>query len=146
MSGVVLNRGVPKYDVGAYQTYGVKRLNWRIATCREVNCPHREHGWQQAIDLNTPLGQDQARHIKYHAGRTYTKVSQAEGIVVLAFAAGQNCFTEHRVPVDEKTIYVLRDGDHRGNPTGRKRVLSPIAWRDDFGENQEKYAELVRRG
>jgi hypothetical protein len=148
--GVILNRIAPKMDVGAYQTYGVARPRRRVATCREANCPRRERGWRMTIDLNTPLGQDRARYIKNYAGRAYIKLPRdpgaPAGVVVLEFAAGQECFDEHTVPVEEETIYVLRDGDWRGNPTGRHRTLSPIAWRDDMGENQEKLAELARRG
>ena len=70
----------------------------------------------------------------------------AAGVVVLEFGAGQDCFSEHRIPLDRDSLFVLRDGDWRGNPTGRRRTLSPIAWRDDMGENQEKLAELARRG
>lgn len=153
MSGVILNRIAPKMDVGAYQTYGVQRparTHWRAATCREVECPRRERGWRQVIDLTTPLGQDQARYIKNHSGRKYAKLpiepGAPAGTVVLEFGAGQDCFAEHRVPLDRDSLFVLRDGDWRGNPTGRRRTLSPIAWRDDMGENQEKLAELARRG
>lgn len=149
MTGVILNRPEPKYAVQQYQTYGVqrpKRTHWQIATCREVNCPRWERGWKQTIDLNTPLGQKQARYIKQHSGRSYTKVGQMNGIVMLEFAAGQECFDEHRRTLDRDSLFVLRDGDWRGNPTGRKRILSPIAWRDDFGENQERLAEIQRRG
>jgi hypothetical protein len=153
MNGVILNRIPPKMDVGAYQTYGVARparTHWRAATCREVECPRRERGWRQVIDLTTQLGQDQARYIKNQSGRKYAKVprnpSLPDGVVELVFLAGQDCFAEHRVPLDRDSLFVLRDGDWRGNPTGRRRTLSPIAWRDDMGENQEKLAELARRG
>ena len=150
MSGVILNRVAPKMDVQAYQTYGIarpKRTHWKLATCAQVDCPRRERGWRQTIDLNTPLGQDQARYIKTHAGRSYTKVGQMNGVVELEFAAGQDCFTEHRVPLDRDSLFTLRRGDWRGNPTGQApQVLSPIAWRDNYGENQEKLAELAKRG
>jgi len=148
--GVALTRLAPKMDAASYQTYGVTRparTHWKAATCAQVNCPRREQGWKQTIDLTTELGQKQARYIKLHSGRSYVKESQADGIVVLVFGAGQDCFDEHRIPLDRDSLFTLRGGDWRGNPRGIPlRRLSPIAWRDDFGEHQEKLADLAKRG
>lgn len=134
----------------AYQTYAVvrpQRTHWRKGTCAQVNCPNRERGWRQTIDLNTVLGQEQARYIKTHSGRAYTKIGQMNGIVELEFAAGQDCFAEHRIPLDRDSLFLLKGGDWRGNPTGAAtRHLSPIAWRDNFGENQEKLVDMAQRG
>jgi hypothetical protein len=145
-----LNRVPPKMPAAAYQTYAVvrpKRTHWRKATCQQVECPHWLKGWRQTIDLNTPLGQEQARYIKQHSGRAYTKIGQFNGVVELEFPAGQQCFTEHRVPLDRDSLFQLKGGDWRGNPAGvPTRTLSPVAWRDNYGENQEKLAEIARRG
>lgn len=145
-----LSRVAPKMAAGAYQTYAVvrpARTHWRRGTCVQVGCEKRERGWRQTIDLNTPLGQDQARYIKQHSGRSYTKIGQLNGIVELEFAAGQDCFAEHKVPLDRDSLFLLKGGDWRGNPRGTApRKLSPVAWRDNFGENQEKLAELAQRG
>ena len=78
MTGVMLNRPAPLMGVHGYQTYQVIRPStpkyWREATCEQVDCSHWRNGWQQTVDLNTSLGQKQARYIRDHAGRSYVKV------------------------------------------------------------------------
>lgn len=66
------------------------------------------------------------------------------------FAAGQTCFRsdEHVVRIERPEIFLVRDGDHRGNPRGTQPRIytTPEAWVDDFGEHQERLTETRERG
>jgi hypothetical protein len=49
--------------------------------------------------------------------------------------------------VEREPIYVVRNGDWRGNATGMRRVHADGRdWVDDFGEHQIKIADQYRRG
>ena len=144
-------RAAERLGVGpaAFKTYVVGRptaTHFRPATCAEVDCERRARGWRTAVDLSTELGRKQARYIKNHSGRTFTH-TQAGTIVALTFPPGQDCFEQHRVPLEREPLFVVRQGDRRGNPRGIAPIkLTPVAWRDDFGEHQEALADAHRRG
>lgn len=142
-------RPEPKMPVTAYKTYAVRMppaTHTRVATCREVECEHYANGWTTRLDVNTDLGKRQARYIRDHAGRTYTVTSNANGMLVLSFPPGQQCFREHRVGIGRPALYVVRDGDYRGNPTGRRQTLSERSWLDDFGEHQLTLKQAQEKG
>jgi hypothetical protein len=89
--------------------------HYRVATCAEVDCPDRAGGWRMGFDLSDPERLAAARWIRDHGGRRYTH-EIIDGKIVMTFAAGQNCFKAHRVPLDREPFYVVRGGDFRGNP------------------------------
>jgi hypothetical protein len=143
------NRVPPNMPVGAYQTYRIASplaTHWRTGTCAEADCEQYENGWQSTIDETTVLGQRQAHYIRRESGRGFTE--RREGMLtVFAFTAGQQCFAEHKVPVGRPELYLVRDGDWRGNPTGRTRQHSDAqAWIDDFGEHQDTLADQMKKG
>lgn len=135
-----------------YQTYQILApvsTHWRTVSCEDFGCAQGEFGWRMRIDLSTELGQKQAFYIKHHSGRKFTWEKEGDaGMVVLTFPSGQNCFQEHRVRLDREARYLVKDGDHRGNPRGtRPRVhTKPEHWVEDFAENQEAIAEVQRKG
>jgi hypothetical protein len=66
------------------------------------------------------------------------------GLTVFRFEAHQRCFEEHRTRPE---IYLVRDGDHRGNPTGRTRQHTrPADWVEDMTENQVRLVDLQQKG
>ncbi|WP_225840314.1 hypothetical protein [Streptomyces sp. NK08204] len=66
------------------------------------------------------------------------------GLTVFRFESGQRCFAEHYTRPE---IYLVRDGDWRGNPTGRRRQHTrPADWVEDMAENQGRLIELQERG
>jgi hypothetical protein len=141
------NRIPPKMPVTAYKTYAVRvprATHTRAATCEEYGCLHRQRGWVTTVDVSTELGRRQAGYIERGSGRKYRRTDEGT-ILTYTFPAGQNCFADHRVQ-NRPGIYVIKDGDHRGNPTGRKVTLSERAWVDDFGEHQDKLAAEQERG
>lgn len=144
-----LHRIAPALPVGAMKTFSVSAplsTHTRRATCAEVDCGAWRNGWKTVIDLGTPLGGQQANYIRLHSGRSFVATERA-GLVEFVFAAGQVCFAEHRVPLDRPEVYVVRDGDWRGNPTGMRRThANAVDWVDEFANHQDKLADRLGRG
>lgn len=140
------NRIPPAMPVGAYQTYEIRApraTHFRPASCAEAGCANFRNGWRVRVEgLPAPL-----LHAAKNSGRKYTVLSVAEGETWLVFEAGQSCFAKHEVPLGRPELYVVRDGDWRGNPTGRTRTHVRAAdWVEDFAEHQLRVAEQVERG
>lgn len=133
----------PAMPVTAYRTFGIAKplaTHWRKATCEEADCAAYRNGW-----ITRAQNPEQADYIKRHSGRSF--IETAPG--VFQFRRGQICFAaaDHVVPLEREGIYVARDGDWRGNPTGRKRVHArPADWVDEFAEHQDRLKTLQERG
>lgn len=132
----------------AFKTYALKApisTHWRKASCAEIGCSAHLKGWTTIVAVESP----QAQYIRAKSGRHFTEARRAGGMTEFRFPAGQACFAagDHKVPLERTPLYVVRDGDYRGNPTGRSmRHRTAEAWRDDFGEHQERIADERRRG
>lgn len=130
----------------AYQTYSITSPQDRTvkAACQQVGCEAWRQGWESAIDESTNLGSMQAAYIRQSSGRTFREMKRADGATVFRFESGQRCFTEHKTRPE---IYAVRDGDWRGNPTGRTRTHTrPQDWVEDFGEHQLKLVDQQKEG
>lgn len=140
----------PAMPVTAYKTYAVnmpRATHTRVATCAEVECRHHLAGWKTSIDVTTTLGAEQAKYIRLHSGRSFTTTWASESLIVFHFPPGQKCFTEHRVSLERPAFFSVRDGDWRGNPTGRRLLhANGRDWIDDFGEHQQKLADAQDKG
>lgn len=127
----------PQGPVHAYQTYQILTPpgadHWRPATCEETGCEFWEHGWQTRVPATDAQLLDTVRK----AGRPYLeRVEEAE--VVFTFGPGTRCFraSQHQVKVGRPELFVVRDGDWRGNPTGRTRQhVRPDDWVEDLQEH-----------
>lgn len=143
------NRIQPAGRPDQYKTYSVIspiETHTRPATCQEVECEAHQRGWQTQIDVSTTLGQNQAAYIQHRAGRKYSVV-QVGDLVTLTFPAGQQCFAAHRVALDRPAVFLVRDGDHRGNPRGTDPILrSPDDWVDDFANHQLRVQAQIDKG
>ncbi|QDN57390.1 hypothetical protein [Streptomyces sp. S1D4-20] len=142
----LVNRIDPAMPVGAYQTYSITapRDVTVVAACEQVGCEAWARGWDSVIDESTDLGKTQAAYIRGQSGRTFREMKTEAGLTVFRFEAHQRCFAEHRTRPE---IYLVRDGDHRGNPTGRQRQHArPADWVEDFGDHQQRIAEQAERG
>ena len=146
-----VNRIPPQLPVHAMRTYSVdapRATHWRDATCAEVDCEAWRSGWLTIVDERpetvTELGARQAAYIRGQSGRSYVEARDGQtGHTVFDFAAGQTCFSRHRVRLDRLEVYRVRGGDFRGNPTGENRVHdAPEHWLEDFAEHQQ---QLQRR-
>jgi hypothetical protein len=140
----------PAGPVTAYKSYLISAplaTHWNLATCADVDCPHYLAGWDSLIDERTGLGQRQAHYIRRESGRRFTEERQPDGLTRFSFEAGQRCFTQHKARNMRDERYVERDGDWRGNPTGRKRVhTQPDHWVESFALNQGRLIALQERG
>ena len=144
-----MGRIEPLMEPGAYKTYAIVSplaTHFRPATCAEVDCPHFLHGWRTRIETLTAELLREARN----SGRHYTVQQIAEGESYLVFQAGQPCFkaSQHRTRMDRPPLYIVRDGDHRGNPRGTKARLHqrPENWVEDFAGHQQKLADEIEKG
>lgn len=144
-------RMVPNLPAADYRTYQIvapRSTHFRSASCAEARCPQHEHGWASVIDERTELGQRQAAYIRTQAGRRFAEHRDSAGLTHFEFAPGQRCFTDHQVSLDRPPLYVVRDGDWRGNPRGTDPLVHtrPGDWVDDFATHQDRLAELLERG
>lgn len=146
---IELSRPQPLMDATAYKTYEMRSplsTHFRPATCAEVNCPHYLHGWRVHLEALTPDLVDAARK----SGRRYREEHIAEGQTYLVFEPGQPCFktTQHRARIDLPPLYIVRDGDFRGNPRGTRARLHqrPQDWVEDFAEHQQAIADEIEKG
>jgi hypothetical protein len=142
----IVNRIEPNLPIDAYQTYSIsaRRDTAVVAACEQVGCEAWLYGWESKIDESTQLGQEQAAYIRNQSGRTFREQRTGDGLTVFRFEPKQRCFAEHRTNPE---IYLVRDGDWRGNPTGRKRKHTrPADWVEDMAENQGRLIELQERG
>ena len=146
-----MNRVTPRLGAEHMQTYVIDApvgTHTRRASCEEVLCGAYQRGWRMKLDLTTDMGKRQAHYIKHNSGRRYEIVDQHDGLVTLHFPAGQKCFKEHQVRTDRPEIYLVKGGDHRGNPRGQKTRVhtKPEHWVEDFQENTDRLKTLAERG
>lgn len=151
MTGNQLNRVEPLMPVTAYKTYRITSpisTHFRPATCAEADCAAYLNGWVSTIDEATVLGQQQAYYIRKQSGRAFAEERLPTGLTQFTFEAGQKCFRDgHQVRLDRPELYLVRDGDWRGNPTGVKRQhANSQDWIDDFGEHQQRLADEMKKG
>jgi hypothetical protein len=147
---IQLSRPAPKMDPQYYKTYAVVSpigTHFRRATCEEVGCPHYTNGWRVRVEGLPP----ELVHAARTSGRKHIEQRVAEGETWLVFDAGQPCFraSDHRTRVsDRPPLYVVRDGDHRGNPRGTKARLhqNPENWVNDFAEHQQAIVDEIAKG
>ena len=136
-----VNRVAPKLAAQQMQSYEIRsprETHQRKATCTEVGCKAQANGWVSNIDETSSLGQRQAHYIRKQSGRRYTEARTPEGLTRFKFLPGQTCFGEHYMSLDRPEFYIVRDGDWRGNPTGRRRLHDkPEHWVEDFATHQE---------
>lgn len=139
MTGRPVTRIDPAMPVGSYQTFSITSRTDRTvpAACEQVGCQAWARGWESTVDETTDLGKRQAAYIRGQSRRTFREQKTATGLTVFRFEAGQRCFAEHRTRPE---IYAVRDGDWRGNPTGRARRHQRAAdWVEDMAESVGKF-------
>lgn len=132
--------------VGAYQTFSIRsRPDQAVRTvCEQVGCEAWRQGWESVIDESTDLGQQQAAYIRQQSGRTFREMRTEAGLTVFRFEAHQRCFADHKTRPE---LYLVRDGDYRGNPTGRRRVHTRASdWVEHMQEEFGRFRDDQDRG
>jgi hypothetical protein len=142
----------PGLPAAAMKTYAIEAppCNFRRATCIEVECSAMAGGWVTRVDESTELGQGQAHYIRAESGRLFTEDRDPAGLTVFTFPAGQPCFRQasHRVPLDRPELWLVKEGDWRGNPRGIPvyRHTRPEFWVEDLHEHTDELITLHERG
>ncbi len=143
-----MNRIQPIGGVSSYQTYQIKApiaTHWRKATCAEIECAHYLNGWRVRLESLPP----EMVHAARNSGRKFTELHVSAEENWLVFEAGQACFQEsaHKVPLDRQELFIVRDGDWRGNPTGRVRQhTNPEHWVEQMDETFDGIRTAQQRG
>lgn len=135
---------LPVTAVQTYQVLAPLATHFRKATCAEADCPHYLNGWRSVL----PSGDPRCDYIRHASGRRFTEQRLEGGLTEFTFPAGQQCFAaaDHRIRLEREERFLIRSGDHRGNPDGRVAEVGCASWVDDFGEHQERIADLAERG
>lgn len=136
-----------KAPVTAMKTYAVAApvaTHFRPASCEEVGCLNYHNGWITKVPVDSDL-----EDIVKRSGRKWQYRSVRAGVAAYTFAPGTACFnaSTHRVPLERPALFVVRDGDHRGNPTGRQmQHTRPEFWVEDFAEHQQGIKDARDKG
>lgn len=148
-----MGRIEPNLPAAAYKTYAIvapRATHFTPATCAQVDCPDYLGGWKSVIDERSELGQRQAYYIRKQSGRAFTEVRGEDGLTVFTFEAGQQCFkaSQHVRRLDKPELFIVRDGDFRGNPRGTPARQHARAqdWVEDFAEHQQGLADAHQKG
>lgn len=144
-------RIVPRLPASAVKTYQLLapvRTHFRPAMCADVDCAAYLRGWETRVDESTDLGARQAHYIRREARRRYVETRERSGLTVFVFEAGQSCFRQHRSALERQPLYVVRDGDWRGNPRGTEPRIHdrPDDWVDDFATHQGRIVDTLNQG
>lgn len=136
---------LPPQHMQTFQILAPADTHFRKATCIEVDCPRYLEGWHLRVEGLPP----ELLHDAKNSGRKWTQLDVAPGETWLVFEAGQPCFraAEHRLRLDKPELFVVRGGDHRGNPRDEVRQhVRADDWVDDFATNQQKLVDLQQKG
>jgi len=144
-----LNRIHPAIGPENFVTYELRApigTHRRRASCAEVECIRRLRGFRAQFDVSTPQGRANARTVDLSSRRYVREV--AGSLVTYTFAAGQDCFTAHTVPLEREPMYLVRGGDYRGNPRRTRTHVHarPELWVEQFAEHQDALAGVKQRG
>jgi hypothetical protein len=132
----------------AYKSYEIVRpraTHSRQATCEEVGCLAFQCGWTTRV----PAGSDLEAAVRASGRQWLRAMAEPGGVTAYLFAPGTECFLSHthRVPIERPSIYRVRDGDWRGNPSGRSRThVRPEDWAEDFATHTDKITNELKKG
>lgn len=143
----------PALPATAVKTYAISAplaTHFRPATCAEMDCPQYLNGWRTLVDERIELGMAQAYYIRKELGHRFRETRTETGLTAFTFEPGQRCFKSHlhRTRIERPEIFLVREGDWRGNPRGTetRRHASPADWQDDFAQHQQTLANRLKEG
>lgn len=133
-----------------YQTYSIrapKSTHWRDATCEESACPYYARGFNVRVNEAEETGQKNAVLLRQDTTRAKTETRDEYGMTVFAYPPGTNCMNKHTKRLDLPEIYLVRGGDHRGNPKGTptRTHTKPEFWVEEFAETQDKIIKAIEK-
>jgi hypothetical protein len=148
----MVTRVAPRQSADHYKTYGMSYpvgTHWRKATCEQADCQSFQFGWVTTVDMSTDLGQRQYHYITHDRTRGYT-MSSAANLVSFTYPPGTRCFAaaDHKVRLERNPLFMVREGDFRGNPRGDEPRVHTTAenWVDDFATHADKLSTQIQKG
>lgn len=134
----------------AFKTYQIaspSSTHRRRATCAEVDCVKRKTGYRAQFDVSTVAGRANAHMVEGLKGRRMWSRRVEGPMVTYTFPAGQDCLEVHTVPLEREPLFIVKGGDHRGDPrqTGR-RTLRQADFVDDWATHQSDLHDRIARG
>ena len=135
----------PSMPPEAYKTYSITQpADLFVKTaCENAGCDAFAYGWVTTVDEATPIGETQARYIRYGAKRTFRE--QRDGaLTVFTFDPGQRCFAEHRTRPEHYRV----SGGHWQMPFRQplRDHVNAADWVEDFAEHQQGLADRLAKG
>jgi hypothetical protein len=119
------NRLVPDAGPEQFVTHKVSapiHSHWRPATCEEFECDDFVYGFVFTCDTSTELGQSQYYYLTHDRSRRYSMQRVGPQMVKFVYGPGfrgfGNAHASHRVPIGRPPLYLVAEGDFRGNPRG----------------------------
>lgn len=150
------HRITPALGADSYKTYAISApvsTHHRPASCEEFECEQWSKGWTTPItdpDTEAFLRKVCRGEVDGKRRHFIEQREEATGRLLFIFEAGQTCFavSQHTVPLERPELYIVRDGDWRGNLRGsRPTVFSgPDPWVNDFGEHQDRLSRIIEGG
>jgi len=108
----------------------------RLATCEEVDCEYNQRGWRTRVET---LPSKEAYKVATTSGRYYTESQEAPGETYLVFPPGQQCFADHRLPLDRPEFYYV------GDRQGTRRHSKSEFWVEEHSEDLDRLKKKIEQ-
>lgn len=145
----IVQRIEPSMPVQGMQSFEIAspvETHHKVISCKEAGCQRYRDGWRTVLDVSTLEGARQARWIINYSGRKY-KLEEVGNVLTFTFPAFQRCFGKHTKPLERPELYIVRDGDWRGNPTGKTmQHTRPEHWVEHSAETLDKLRTAQQKG
>lgn len=147
---IPLGRVPDKGPAHLYTTFGIRTKeseHWRQATCEETNCGYYIKGFNVEVDESKPIGEKNAVLLRQDKTRSPKESHNEYGMTVFSYPPGTNCMNKHQVRIPKPEIFIVKGGDHRGNPKGTPTRIHTKAefWVEEFAEVQDKIKTQVEK-
>ncbi len=143
-----MNRLPVAAPASMYQTFSIrapKSTHWQPATCEEVSCEYYTRGFKVSLDESKPVGSGNAAMLRADKTRTKREYRDEFGMTIFEYPPGTKCMNKHSKRLEKPEIFIVRDGDHRGNPKGTptRTHTSADSWVEEFSETQDKIIKRI---
>lgn len=135
---------------GHYKTFEIAspvNTHFKRISCSQADCQRRLKGWDTILDVSDPKHASVANWIRLQSGKRFM-VKQVGTVVTFSFPPGQDCFEPHQKSLERPELFVVREGDWRGNPRQVDPYVHkrPEDWVDQFANHQQSIADAVQQG
>jgi hypothetical protein len=98
-------------------------------------------------DESTEVGQYWAKKFRQDKTRSFREERNEYGMTVFHFPPGTPCGNKHQVRLPKPEIFIVKGGDHRGNPKGTPTRVHTKAefWVEEFAETQDKIKTQIEK-